>query len=38
MIARVDCMILYVGDLERSIAFYHEVVGLQLKFQDRGYA
>jgi lactoylglutathione lyase len=38
MIALVDYVILYVGDLERSIAFYHQVVGLQLKFQDRGYA
>ncbi|HEY5989706.1 MAG TPA: VOC family protein [Streptosporangiaceae bacterium] len=24
--------------LERSIAFYREMIGLQLKFQDRGYA
>jgi lactoylglutathione lyase len=38
MIARVDYVILYVGDLERSIAFYREMVGLQLKLQDRGYA
>ena len=38
MIARVDYVILYVGDLERSIAFYREVVGLQLKLRDRGYA
>jgi catechol 2,3-dioxygenase-like lactoylglutathione lyase family enzyme len=32
MIARVDYVILYVGDLERSIAFYREMIGLQLKF------
>ena len=38
MIARVDYVILYVEDLERSIAFYRELIGLQLKFQDRGYA
>ena len=37
-IARVDYVILYVGDLERSIAFYREMIGLQLKFRDRGYA
>jgi lactoylglutathione lyase len=38
MIARVDYMILYVAHLDRSIAFYRELIGLQLKFQDRGYA
>src|SRR6266487_6644195 len=38
MIARVDYVILYVAHLERSIAFYRQLIGLQLKFQDRGYA
>jgi lactoylglutathione lyase len=38
MIARVDDVILYVEDLERSIAFYRELIGLQLKLRDRGYA
>jgi len=31
-------VILYAGHLERSIALYRDVVGLQLTFQDRGYA
>jgi lactoylglutathione lyase len=38
MIARVDYVILYVAHLDRSIAFYRQMIGLQLKFQDRGYA
>jgi lactoylglutathione lyase len=35
---RVGYVILFVGDLERSIAFYRDVVGLQLKLQGDGYA
>lgn len=38
MIARVDYVILYVAHLDRSIAFYRELIGLQLKVQDHGYA
>lgn len=38
MIERVDYVILYVEDLDRSIAFYREMIGLQVKFQDRSYA
>lgn len=38
MIARVDYVILYVDDLDRSIAFYREMIGLQVKLQDQGYA
>jgi lactoylglutathione lyase len=37
MIARVDYVILYVEDLDRSIAFYREMIGLQLRLRDRGY-
>jgi lactoylglutathione lyase len=35
---RVDYVILYVRDLERSIGFYRDVVGLPFKFRDAGYA
>ena len=38
MIARVDYVILYLDDLDRAVAFYRELIGLRLKFQDRGYA
>jgi lactoylglutathione lyase len=38
MIARVDYVILYVDDLDRSIAFYRDMIGLRLKLRDRGYA
>jgi lactoylglutathione lyase len=31
-------VILYVSDLDASIAFYRDVVGLPLKFVDAGYA
>ncbi|HXF56046.1 MAG TPA: VOC family protein [Actinomycetota bacterium] len=34
----VDYVILYVSDLARSVAFYRDVVGLTLKFQESGYA
>ena len=30
--------ILYVSDLERSIRFYRDVVGLELRFSEHGYA
>lgn len=36
--ARVDYVILYVGDLEESIRFYRDVVGLPFKFAESGYA
>lgn len=35
---RVGYVILYVADLGASIAFYRDVVGLRLKFEDAGYA
>jgi lactoylglutathione lyase len=35
---RVDYVILYVRDLERSIGFYREVAGLQFRLQGDGYA
>ncbi len=35
---RVGYIILYVGDLAASIAFYRDVLGLPFKFQDAGYA
>jgi lactoylglutathione lyase len=34
----VGYVILYVRDLEASIAFYRDVVGLPFKFQQAGYA
>lgn len=34
----VDYVILYVSDLGRSIAFYRDAVGLELKFSEHGYA
>lgn len=38
MRARVDYVILYVADLEASISFYRDVVGLPFKFAESGYA
>jgi lactoylglutathione lyase len=35
---RVGYVILFVGDLERSVGFYREVVGLRFKLQGDGYA
>ena len=35
---RVDYVILYVSDLQRSIAFYRDVAGMAFKFADSGYA
>jgi lactoylglutathione lyase len=35
---RLDYLILYVSDLPVSVAFYRDVVGLQHKFTDAGYA
>lgn len=35
---RVDYVILYVRDLEVSIAFYRDIVGLPFRFQESGYA
>jgi lactoylglutathione lyase len=35
---RVDYVILYVSDLQRSIAFYRDVAGMAFKFADAGYA
>jgi lactoylglutathione lyase len=34
----VDYVILYVGDLDRTVGFYRDVVGLPFKFADAGYA
>jgi lactoylglutathione lyase len=34
----VDYVILYVGDLDRAVGFYRDVVGLPFKFADAGYA
>jgi lactoylglutathione lyase len=34
----VDHVILYVEDLDESIAFYRDVVGLEVKLRDRAYA
>lgn len=31
-------VIIYVSDLDASVAFYREIVGLQLKFIDAGFA
>jgi catechol 2,3-dioxygenase-like lactoylglutathione lyase family enzyme len=36
VIARVDYVIVYVEDLDRSIAFYREMVGLHLKLRSTG--
>lgn len=35
---RIGYVILYVSDLAASIAFYRDVVGLQYRFTDAGYA
>jgi lactoylglutathione lyase len=35
---RVDYVILYVGDLDRAISFYRDVIGLPFKFSEAGYA
>ncbi len=35
---RVDYVILFVNDIQRSIAFYRDVVGLPFKFTEAGYA
>ena len=35
---RIDYVILYVGDLDVSIAFYRDVFGMALKFTEHGYA
>jgi lactoylglutathione lyase len=35
---RVDYVIVYVEDLDRSVAFYRDLVGLELRFQEPSYA
>jgi lactoylglutathione lyase len=35
---RIDYVILYVRDLDRSISFYRDVIGLPFKFSESGYA
>ena len=35
---RIGYVILYVSDLDASIAFYRDVVGLPYRFTDAGYA
>jgi lactoylglutathione lyase len=37
-IARLDYVILYVADLDTSVAFYRDVIGLPFKFQAEAYA
>jgi lactoylglutathione lyase len=37
-LGKVDYVILYVRDLDRSISFYTEVIGLPFKFSEHGYA
>lgn len=34
----VDYVILYVDDLEASVAFYRDLLGLEHRFTDQGYA
>ena len=34
----VDYLILYVRDLEVEVAFYRDLIGLPVKFQESGYA
>jgi lactoylglutathione lyase len=34
----VDYVVLYVGDVDASLAFYRDVLGLPFKFQETGYA
>lgn len=36
--ARIDYVILYVADLDRSVGFYRDVVGLPYKLTGDGYA
>ena len=31
---RVNYAIVFVGDMDRSVAFYRDVIGLQLKFES----
>ena len=38
MANRVDYVVLYVGDLSKSIDFYRDIVRLELKFEENGYA
>jgi lactoylglutathione lyase len=38
MRSRVDYVVLYVEDLSASIDFYRDVVGMELKFEENGYA
>jgi lactoylglutathione lyase len=35
---RVDYVILYAGDLDASIAFYRDTLGLRLRLVENGYA
>jgi lactoylglutathione lyase len=37
-VGKVDYVILYVADLDRSISFYRDVIGLPFKFTESGYA
>jgi lactoylglutathione lyase len=34
----IDYVVLYVGDLDASLAYYRDVLGLPIKFQESGYA
>jgi lactoylglutathione lyase len=35
---RIDYVILYVADLQASIGFYRDVIGIPFKFERNGYA
>ena len=35
---KIDHILLEVGDLEKSIAFYHDFLGLQIKSQSKDFA
>jgi lactoylglutathione lyase len=35
---RIDYVILFVADVEASIGFYRDLLGLPFKFEERGYA
>jgi lactoylglutathione lyase len=37
-LGNVDYVILYVRDLDKSISFYRDVIGLPFKFTESGYA
>ena len=34
---RLTCAIVFVSDMKRSVAFYHDVLGLPLRFESPGW-